>query len=491
MSFCRQDYQDELSRRRLRHFVKYGWHVLEPAMPYVHGRHIDVVSEHLEAVTAGQIHNLVINIPPGHMKSLHCNVFWLAWMWLEFPSLRFLCASYAQNLTRRDSRKFRTLIGSEWYLRLLAGRQGYELTKDTEDLLINDKTGFRQCMSVGGETTGNRGDGMVIDDALNATESLSEAAREAVIWWWDQGMANRLNDLSTGWMVIIGQRLHELDLPGHVLKQGGWEHLCLPSEFNSARKCITTIGGDWRTVDGELLFPERFPAPVLAKEKRRLGSYGYSGQHDQNPSPGDGGKFRRQWFRYFDEVGEHYVLHTPEGDRRVWKGDCWIFQTSDLALSEKETADYTVIATWCLTKKNELLLLEVHRIRVEGPEAEAALKTQFGKWKPKFQGIERAHYGVKVCQDWLKLGLPLKQLIADRDKVTRSIQASLLLENGRMYFRAGADWLVDYETELLMFPNGAHDDQVDVTSYAAQEVAAEAAQTVDPTEMENYVAVPE
>ncbi len=473
------DLKNELARRSLRHFTEQAWPILEPGTPYVHGRHIDLICEHLEAVTAGQLQRLVINIPPGHMKSLLCNVLWPAWMWLKFPSLRMLFASYASNLTRRDSRKFRLLIGSEWYQQL---RDPVMLLKDTEDLIENEKTGIRQCMSVGGETTGNRGDGMVIDDPMNATESLSEAARAQVLWWWDQGMANRLNDLTKGFQVIIMQRLHELDLAGHVLAQGGWEHLCLPTEFVAAKKCVTSIGEDWRTQDGELLFPARFPAPVIAVEKKRLGSYGYSGQHQQNPAPGDGGKFRRQWFQYFEKVGDHYILHSPDGDKRIWAGDCWIFQTCDLAMSLKETADFTVIATWCLTKTGELLLLEVERFRQEAPEVKAALKTSLGKWQPRFQGIEKAHYGIEVCQEWLRFGFPLKQLEADRDKVTRSIQASLLMENGRVYFRQGADWLVDYETELLSFPNGAHDDQVDVTSYAAQVVSEQAATTIDPSE---------
>ena len=485
MNSLLQHARDEQARRRLRYFVRDGWHVLEPTTPYVHGRHIEVVSEHLEAVTAGQIQNLIINIPPGHMKSLHANVFWLAWMWIQRPSLRVLCASYASNLTRRDSRKFRALITSTWYQRV--AQKTIELSKDTEDLLINAETGFRQCMSVDGETTGNRGDGMVIDDALNATDSLSDAARAAMLWWWDQGMANRLNDLVKGWRVVIGQRLHEDDLPGHVLKEGCWEHLCLPSEFVRAKACVTKIGGDWRQHEGELLFPDRFPAAVLAVEKKRLGSYGYSGQHQQSPTPADGGKFRRSWFRYFEQVKDHYVLHTPEGDRRIWIGDCWIFQTVDLALSAKEGADFTVIATWVVTKQNELLLLDVERMQQESPEVKAALTMSKARFKPLFQAIENAHYGTEVCQDWLRKGYPLKKLEADRDKVTRSIQASLLMENGRVYFHAGTSWLVDYETELLGFPNATHDDQVDVTSYAAMCIANQEAQTVDPRETEDLL----
>ncbi len=464
-----EEAQAEAAKVSTRVFCEAAWPILEPSAPFVPGWHIDAMAEHLDAVEAGQIQNLVINVPPGHMKSILCNVMWPAKIWGRKPQTRFAFASYAASLAWRDSRKFRQVIGSPWYRRWI---RGIDLEKDTEALITNTHTGFRQCMSVDGDTTGNRSDGFVIDDPLNATDSQSAAAIENCLWWWTQGMANRLNDLRHGWRVIIQQRLHEKDLTGHVLKEAGWVHLCLPSVYEPDRRCVTSIGwSDPRNTEGELLFPERFPQTVLDAEKLRLGSYGWAGQHQQLPSPSGGGLFKRVWFRYFDRDRDHYVLHAPDGDRRIWSADCMIFQTADLAMSTKESADWTVIATWAKTKQNELLLLDIERFRQEAPEVKAALKSSRQKWKPLFQGIEKAHYGVEVCQQWLREGVPLKELVADKDKLTRSVPAQLLTENGRVYFLAGAPWLTDLETELTTFPVGANDDQVDSLSYAAQIVA--------------------
>jgi predicted phage terminase large subunit-like protein len=151
-------------------------------------------------------------------------------------------------------------------------------------------------------------------------------------------------------------------------------------------------------------------------------------------------------------------------------GDCWRFQTADLALSESEGSDYTVVDTWEVTPDNELLLIDSERFRAESPEVKKALISSRHGHQPDYQAIESAHYGIGVCQEWLRAGMPLRALKAATDKVTRSIQAQLMLENGRMYFAAGAPWLIDLETELLTFPVAAHDDQVDPISYAAIEI---------------------
>jgi predicted phage terminase large subunit-like protein len=186
------------------------------------------------------------------------------------------------------------------------------------------------------------------------------------------------------------------------------------------------------------------------------------------------GIFRRAWLKYFADQGSHYVLHKPDGDQRVLKGDQVIFQTVDLALGTKASNDFTVIATWALTAEADLLLLEIQRLKMEAPEVKAALQNARRRWNPSFQGIEKAHYGAAVCQEWVRLGLPLLPLIPDKDKVTRSLPATLAFENGKVFLLRDAIWLADYESELLMFPHGGNDDMVDVTSYAARLVSQRA-----------------
>jgi hypothetical protein len=221
----------ERARRSLREYIRMAWHVVEPSTPYVHGWHIDAMCEHLEAVTAGEIRNLLITVPPRHMKSLTVSVFWPTWEWLTHPERRWLFSSYALSLAIRDSLKCRRLILSPWYQRHFG--HVYALTDDQNAKLRfeNDKTGYRLSTSVGGAATGEGGDRLVCDDPHNVREADSDVIRAATLVWWDETMSTRLNDPATGARVIIGQRVHENDLAGHVLEQGGYEHLCLRCEY--------------------------------------------------------------------------------------------------------------------------------------------------------------------------------------------------------------------------------------------------------------------
>src|SRR5215475_8959032 len=97
---CLRDEIDrELAGRGLREFVRQAWSVVEPATPFVPGWHIDAIIEHLEAVSRGQIRNLLSNVPPRHMKSLLVSVFWPAWEWISWPARRLLFSSYGAQLS--------------------------------------------------------------------------------------------------------------------------------------------------------------------------------------------------------------------------------------------------------------------------------------------------------------------------------------------------------------------------------------------------------
>ena len=221
----------ELAARSLSEFVRQAWLIVEPATLYVHGWHIDAIIEHLEAVTRGQIRNLIINVPPRHMKSLLVSVFWPAWEWLRWPQRRWLYASYSAQLSIRDSVKCRRLIESPWYQSRWADRFALTSDQNTKGRFDNDRSGYRIATSVGGSATGEGGDRIVCDDPNNVNEVESDSVRKATNDWFDVVMSTRVNDPKTTAKVVVMQRCHEQDLSGHLLEQGGWEHLCLPAEY--------------------------------------------------------------------------------------------------------------------------------------------------------------------------------------------------------------------------------------------------------------------
>src|SRR5580698_1947928 len=293
----------ELATRSLMEFVRQCWHVLEPSTVFVPGYHIEAIVLHLEAVSNGQIRNLILNVPPRHMKSLLVSVFWPAWEWIRWPERRWLYSSYGSHLSIRDSVKCRRLIESPWY----QARWGhvFSLTGDQNAKMRfdNNRSGYRLSTSVGGSVTGEGGDRIVCDDPHKVDEVHSDAVRKSAIDWWDVATSTRVNDPKTSAKVVVMQRCHQRDLSGHLLEQGGWEHLRLPAEHEKPG-CWTSIGwSDLRAEQGELLWPEGFGPEEIETRKRSLGSYAAAGQLQQRPSPAGGGIFKRLWFRFFQPRG--------------------------------------------------------------------------------------------------------------------------------------------------------------------------------------------
>lgn len=514
--------KDELKAERcsrsLSTFVQEAWPILEPATPFVYGWHIDVVCEHLEAVSAGELPRLIINIPPRMLKSLLAAVCWPAWEWLRAPHIRWLFASYAQDFAWRDSVKTRRLIKSaggaeEGTIFQRLGYQGilsllhdepWQLTadQDAKSRFENTATGFRMATSRRGQATGEGGNRIVVDDPINASEARSEVEREGANLWWDETMTTRFNN-ATSTATIIMQRLHQRDLTGHLVEKGGWHHLCLPGTYEPSHpfvypakvtlpermylvqgpdRSIATVTvpggrvlpGDPRTREGELLEPVRLGEERLEELRRGLGSYGFAGQIQQRPAPAEGGLFKRADFRewWLQEAGGAVfaVLNTDDGIRRYDYGLCTRFKTSDVAGSSRETADWTVIALWAITPDKHLLLEKIERQRFDELNVPGFFRRSIATDPGVVPYIERFGFGSGYIKTLISEGYTISSLRADRDKVTRALPAVALLEQHRLFFLRGAPWRDEYDEELAVFDNGEHDDQVDVTSYAARKM---------------------
>lgn len=460
----------EECRRSLKQFAVSAWPIIEPTR-FVDGWVVDCICEHLESVTRGEIRKLVINIPPRHSKSTML-VLWRAWTWLQNPAERLLAASYSLSLSIRDNVRVRRVIEDPWF----QDRYGREFQlagdQNVKSFFENTASGYQMALSVGSGTTGHGGSILAIDDAHNAAEAHSEADREAALSWFREVWTNRLNDQERDKMVAVGQRIHEDDVCGYILKERpDWVHLNLPALYEPSRRCITPIWKDPRKHEGDLLWPERFSQSTLDGLKRDLGSSGFSAQYQQSPIPSSGGQFKEQWFRYCSQQGEYYVLETPDGVEHVAAKSCWRFCVVDLAISSKQDADFTVIQTWAVTPENDIVLIDQVRGHFDNPEQQKMVYTVYQRHIPNFVQIETVAYQLALAQQLLRMGVPVSEYNPVRDKVSRASTAAIYMEAGKIYFLKTLVDLSEIKMELLRFPLYAHDDIVDCVAQAADVVS--------------------
>src|ERR1035441_6876383 len=175
----------ERNRRRLRTFIETAWPVVE-VEPFVPGWHIDAIAENLDAITRGQIRNLLITIPPRHTKSTIVSVMWPCWEWIDHPERRWLFASYAESLATRDNVRSRRLILSPWYQDNWGDRFQFADDQNQKQKTENDHGGHRIAVGTGGSATGEGGDRLVIDDPHNISEIESAVVRKSTLDWFDQ-----------------------------------------------------------------------------------------------------------------------------------------------------------------------------------------------------------------------------------------------------------------------------------------------------------------
>ena len=484
-----------LAELSLVEFIKQAWHVIEPGQQYLHNWHIDAICEHLEAITDEamiddkQYYNrLLINVPPGAMKSLLTNVLWPSWEWgpRNMPYLRYVCASHAMPLAIRDSTKMRRLVTSEWYQERWGDR--VTITGDQNEKIKYETTatGFRQAVAMSG-ITGARGDRVIIDDPHSVSSAASEAERSTTIKTFEQAIPTRLNNPDKSAIIVIMQRLHEEDVSGVILeKQLGYDHIMIPMEYDPERAYPTMLGWeDPRTRKGELFFPRRFPRHVVERDKKIMGKYASSGQFQQLPTPEDGGIIKRRHWNLWEDP------KYPAFD--------YIIASLDTAMTEKKENDPSAMTVWGIwtddpkTHATRMLNRDGHMTHVirtyderevpprimmmhawskhlEMPELVTEVAETCLRWKVSTLLVENKTVGLPVARELRRMysgknfGVQLEDP-GSIDKMARLYSVQHLFEEGLVYCPDKA-WADEVISQCMRFPKAKHDDLVDTVSMA-------------------------
>lgn len=435
----------------------------------VDGKHLDVLDKALQDVSDGKIKRLIVTMPPRHGKSERVSKKFPAWHVGRNPEDEIILASYSLDLSRDHSMIARDTLKEHQDV------FDVELAKDRQSAESWGVEGYRggvKAAGVGGPITGRGAKIAIIDDPVkNSEEANSEVIREKIYQWYQSTLYTRLTP--DGRIIIVMTRWHEDDLVGRLLRKER-------EEIENG----THIGDRWTIINfpavaeendflgrepGEPLWPAfGFTNQRLEEIKAEVGSYVWNALYQQRPSAADGSIFKREHFRYFREETIYNTQYFVVGEKRYRKTDCWCFQTVDTANSIKTINDYFVVTTIYVTPEHDLLIYDVYRTHIEGPEQKPLMKKQAARYFPRFQAVEDKTFGTNLIQDMKRDGMTVLPVKVDKDKVTRSLPIAARYEVGKIYHREAAHWLTDFEDELLSFPRSRNDDQVDTISMAGE-----------------------
>ena len=443
---------DAMLRDELASFIEKTFNTIVPGQVFLPNWHVQAIAFQLERVRRGEIRRLIITLPPRNLKSICASVAFPAFVMGHDPTARIVCVSYSADLAQNFARQSRQVISSDWYRRIFPGTR---LSRHKQEMLdfVTAMEGYRFSTSVGGTLTGRGGNLIIIDDAMKPDDANSEVRREGVNEWFESTLLSRLDDKQTGAIVIIMQRLHMDDLVGRVMDRSDWVHLNLPAIAEADE--MLQIGpktSHFRRV-GELLHPERDNQEVLEELKRSMGSYAFSAQYQQSPIPLEGEIWKWKWFRRYD------------AHPRI-TADYKVVQSWDTASKSGQLNDYSVCTTWLVNEdQEEYHLLDLYRERLEYPDLRRAVEALACEWKAASILVEDKGSGTQLIQDFehsrvAAVGSPIA-IEPEGDKVTRAFTQAAPIEAGRVLLPREADWLEDLRKEILQFPHGRHDDQVD------------------------------
>ena len=429
-------------------FIEKTFHTVTPGEVYHRNWHIDAIAHHLELCRQRKIKRLIITVPPRCLKSVTTSVAFPAFLLGKGPSERILCVSYSQDLALKHGSDMRAIVDAPWYRQLFPNSK-VSSTGSTQFEYRTQERGFRLSTSVQGSITGRGANFIIVDDAHKADEVLSTTKRERVINWVRNTLFTRLDDKENGVIIVIQQRLLESDLVGHLLETGDWVHLNLPAIAEDYSEI--SVGADQVKIrePGDLLDPSRHPKHVLDELARDLGSYFFAAQYQQCPAPSGGNLVQWKWFKRYN--------HPPQ--KRTGR----IIQSWDTANTATESSDYSVCTTW-LAQDSHHYLLDVIRKKLTFPDLVRGVVAAQQRQQADLVLIEEAGSGISLLQQMKQQGLKCVGIKPHLDKETRLVSETAMIEAGYVSIPTEASWVAAFQHELVMFPNGKYDDQVDSLS---------------------------
>lgn len=440
---------EDFAFSRLISYAAYQW----PG--YRDAPHHRLIARHLEAVERGEITRLMITMPPRHGKSMLASEFFPAWYLGRNPDHYVVTATYAQELADDFGRKVKNQIEDTAFRAVFPGVGLADDSKSAKRFHIEGQAGGYEhgltqrgafyAVGVGGPLTGRGAHLLLIDDPVkNREDADSEIIRKKTKDWYTSTAYTRL--MPGGRIVIIQTRWHEDDLSGWLLAEHqheGWVRLDLPAIDEAGRP----------------LWPEQYDLPALEKIRQAIGPRDWSALYQQRPAPDTGDYFKREWLRTVQVMPPRGSLH--------------IYGASDYAVTA-DGGDYTVHVVVGIDKDSRLYLLDLWRGQASSDLWVEAFCDLVKKWKPIGWAEETGQIKAGVGPFLNKRMMERQAFVAREtfptrgDKAVRAQSIRGRIAQSGLYLPADAPWLSDLITEMMTFPVGVHDDQVDALGLIGQ-----------------------
>lgn len=457
------DVNAELAERSLSHFVRVTWPITHATEPFVPSWHIDAICQHLSAVITGQINNLLICVAPRMTKSVPTSICLVPWAWLRDPSFTFLYVSFAIHLASDHSTKSRRIIESPWYQHYFGDRYRLAYDQNAKLKFANDHTGVREAFGMGG-VTGAGAKCVVVDDPSDTKDWTSPTKMKSTIDTYDASIHKRVNNPNDPRRIVIMQRISDKDLAAHLYRQGGWEQVIIPMEYDPKRSKVSSLGWkDPRKKPGELLCPNRFSAEEARREREKTPRI-YAAQYQQLPAADEGAIFKRQNWR-----------HYQDDPRDAAKRMTTVIQSWDLTTGGTDPGSSKCCGTvWGKIAGSENIYLLDYVCEFADMQRTLDDITEMSlKWPmARAKVIENKAAGpavIALLRDRIAGVVPWPpQGEKMSDKITRAyaIQPYQEARNLILPDMRYAKWVEEYVETMAAFPEGEYDDAVDSSSQA-------------------------
>ncbi|MEK4085621.1 phage terminase large subunit [Psychrobacillus sp. FSL K6-1415] len=462
--------EKELARRNYRDYVEFVHHG-----HYSHFKHTELVCSVLQRIADGEQLSVLIEMPPRHGKSMTVTETFPSYYIGRNPNKRVIAAAYSDGLATKFGRLNRNKFNE--FSNELFEVQLSDSNAATKDWGVEGKRGGMIATGIGGSITGQGADLMIIDDPIkNMKEASSQTIRDNIWDEWEATLSTRLHDGAS--VIVIMTRWHEDDLIGRLLARSPrkWIRLCLPAIAEDEEDLLGRV-------IGEPLCPELgFDIQWAEDKKSEVGSRTWASLYQQRPSPAGGNIFKREWIKYY--------VRTPE-QKNEWSLSDEILllpthfdkvaQSWDCTFKDSETSDFVAGGVWG-RKKAQYFLFDIDHRRMGFAETMKAIRAMSDKWpNARSKYIEDKANGtaiIEMLKDEISGIVPVNP---DGGKEARANAVSPLFEAGNVYLPHPnmCAWVEDLIEELVSFPNAAHDDLVDMTTQALNQLYSNNANPLD------------